>query len=163
VLASDLVRGASTTGIHASRAAGRLVVVTGSLEGEGFQVYGVGHGLGAFVVEVHAVAAVQGGVDVVGGFRVLDSSGDIKDRVESAGATDPVVHLASCGEALGGTDPGVDGAREGADGGGEDLQVGLAGAVGQGLEALDEGAGGDGRLADMPGRPRSLMPKCTRT
>ena len=36
--------------------------LTGGVEGEGFQVYGVGHGLGAFVVEVHAVAAVQGGV-----------------------------------------------------------------------------------------------------
>jgi hypothetical protein len=34
--------------------------------GRGFLVYGVGHGLGAFVVEVHAVAAVQGGVGASG-------------------------------------------------------------------------------------------------
>jgi len=40
----------------------------------GFQVYGVGHGLGAFVVEVHAIPAVQGGVDVVRGSGVLDRS-----------------------------------------------------------------------------------------
>jgi hypothetical protein len=52
---------------------------TGALEGEGFQVYGVGHGLGAFVVEVHAVAGVHDGVDVVRGSGVLDSSGHIKD------------------------------------------------------------------------------------
>ena len=90
-------------------------------------------------------------MDVVGGFGVTDSSGHIEDGVESVGGTDPVVHLASGGEALGGTDSGVDGAREGADGGGKDLQVGLVGAVGQGLEALDEGAGGGGRLAGHTG------------
>lgn len=41
---------------------GRLTapVTAQFLQGEGFQVDGVGHGMGAFVVEVHAVAAVQG-------------------------------------------------------------------------------------------------------
>ena len=99
---------------------------------------------------MHAVAAIQGGVDAVGGTGFLDRPGDIEDGAEA-----PAVRIQSFtsrpAARPSGLPPGIDGAREGADRSGEDLQAGLASAAGQGPEVIDEGLGGGGRLAGHAG------------